>query len=116
MNRGQFFDQSGRLIIEDMLRATNAWERARGLLGRALQKNQGLWIEPCSSVHTIGMGYHLDLVYLDSGSVIVKTVEHLAPWRISGCRRAHSTLELTAGFVRAQGLTKGMQLDWVDSP
>ena len=56
--------------LEQVWQAESVWERGRGLLGRTpLDWNQGFWIEPCSSVHTIGMGYPLDLAFLDAQGV-----------------------------------------------
>ena len=38
----------------------------KACLGRdGLPAGEGLWIVPCESVHTVGMRFPIDLVYLD---------------------------------------------------
>jgi len=39
--------------------------RNKGLLGRnSLASGEGLWIVPCEAIHTFGMRFPIDLVYL----------------------------------------------------
>jgi uncharacterized membrane protein (UPF0127 family) len=81
--------------------AGNGRNRRKGLLGRdRLASGEGLWIVPCEAVHTFGMRFPIDLVYIDRQNRIVKIRSNLGPWRISGCLRAHSVIELPAGTVR----------------
>ncbi len=76
-------------------------DRRKGLLGRTCQPSgEGLWIVPCEAVHTFGMQFPIDLVYLDRQKRIVKIRSNVGPWRISACMRAHSVIELPAGTVR----------------
>lgn len=87
------------------------WSRAIGLLATArLDHPAGLWITPCASVHTVGMRYPIDLVYLDRERRILKTVTALKPWRASACRGAVSVIELRAGLVSALGLRAGQRV------
>lgn len=100
-------------ILSRVWRANTTLERMRGLLGRPqLEPGQGLLLEPCSSVHTIGMHYPLDLVYLTSDWRIVRRVVHLPPWRTSACLRARMVLELASGSIMQLGLENDMQLRW----
>ncbi len=76
-------------------------KRNKGLLGRkGLSAGEGLWIVPCESVHTFGMQFSIDLVYLNRELRIKKTRSDVPPWRISVCLSAHSILELPAGTIR----------------
>jgi len=76
-------------------------DRRKGLLGRnGLARGEGLWIVPCEAVHTFAMRFPIDLVYLDRQKRVVKIRSNVGPWRISGCLRAHSVIELPAGTVR----------------
>ena len=81
--------------------AGNPWTRFVGLLGRSrLAEGEGLHILPCSSVHMFFMRIPLDVVYLDAGFRVVKTVPNLRQWRISvGGKGAKSTLELPVGTI-----------------
>jgi hypothetical protein len=74
--------------------------RRKGLLGRdRLSANEGLWIVPCEAVHTFGMRFSIDLVYLDRRCRVRKVRREVAPWKLSGCLTAHSVLELAPGTI-----------------
>ncbi len=86
--------------------------RLRGLLGRSLDEDEGLLISPCSSVHTMGMSYPLDIVFLDKESRALALYHGLKPWRVT--RRvsgAHGVLELSAGTLANRGLQKGQKVE-----
>ncbi len=102
-------------IIPRVSLTTNFLERMRGLLfSPPLNKNEGLLIRPCRSVHTIGMSYAIDLVFLDHNWVVVKTVSELKPWRTTSCPKAIMVLELIADSIKYLGLSDGQQLEWCD--
>ncbi|MGA3010170.1 MAG: DUF192 domain-containing protein [Terracidiphilus sp.] len=89
------------VLATSMEVANTSSKRRKGLLGReGLSIGEGLWIRPCESVHTFWMRFPIDLVYLDSKNQIRKVVSEVRPWRLSGCLRAHSVLELPSGTIR----------------
>lgn len=91
--------------------ADTAWTRMRGLLGRAsLFSNEGMLIKQCSSVHTIGMLYPIDIVFLRSDGYVLRVVNNLRPFRLSVCKGASMVLELSAGNAQALQLKPGVQL------
>ncbi len=93
--------------------AQTPWQRLRGLLGRAqLEEREGLLLSPCHSIHTLGMRYPLDIVFLDAARQIIKCVPHLKPFRLAAARDAHYTLELTAGRIARANIKVGDQLRW----
>src|SRR5260370_10042914 len=60
--------------------------RLVGLLGKTkrwAQLGRGLWIVPSSGVHTIGMLFPIDLVFLGKEKEVVHIEEHVRPFRIS---------------------------------
>jgi hypothetical protein len=74
--------------------------RRKGLLGRQeLRAGEGLWIRPCEAVHTFGMQFPIDLVYLDRKLQVKKVRSGVRPWRLSVCLTAHSVLELASGTI-----------------
>ena len=74
--------------------------RRKGLLGRSgLPAGEGLWIVPCESVHTFGMKFPIDLVYLDRKKKVKKVRSGVPPWRLSACLSAHSVIELASGTI-----------------
>jgi uncharacterized membrane protein (UPF0127 family) len=101
----------GREIGGRIRRAGNPWSRFVGLLGRrGLAEGEGLHIVPCSSLHMFFMRFPLDIVYLDAGLQVLKTVENLRPWRVSAGRGAKTTLELPTGTIARTGTQPGDQL------
>ena len=89
--------------------AVSWWSRAIGLLATPrLDDPCGLWIAPCNSVHTIGMRYPIDVVFVNADGSVAKVVERLRPLRAAGCRGARVTLELRAGLAHELRLAAGM--------
>lgn len=86
--------------------------RRKGLLGRSgLDTGEGLWILPCEAVHTFGMQFPIDLVYLGRDLRVRKVRSHVRPWRLSACLSAHSVLELPSGTVDKTQTRQGDQLE-----
>ena len=72
--------------------------RLVGLLGqRSMPLQQGLWIEPCNCVHTFGMRFAIDLVFIDRHRTILRVVRNLRPWRVAACLRSRAVIEMSAG-------------------
>lgn len=93
--------------------ARSIWERMRGLIGRPpLRAGNALLITPCSSVHTFGMQYPLDLVFLNARGRAVKLVSNLRPRRIAGCLGAKHVLEMPAGSIEAFQIEPGQIFNW----
>ena len=98
-SQGQAFNRTRQAFLATALAVADThWTRLRGLLGLRpddFRNGSGLWIVPCHGVHTLGMGFAIDVVYLD-GSLTVVHVEHdLKPWRFAPVRmQAATVLEL----------------------
>jgi hypothetical protein len=74
--------------------------RLAGLsLLRREQAGPGLLIPRCSSVHTFGMRFALDLVFLDAGGRPLRRVGGVGAGRVVSCRGAAAVLEVPAGRV-----------------
>ena len=117
MRRGRVEDAGGEVLLPEVGRTTSAWERGRGLLGRpALTPGQGLWIDRCGSVHTWGMRYALDVVFMTGEGVILKVARSLRPFRFAAARKARMVLELPAGTPMARDLLPGRALRWRELP
>lgn len=87
--------------------------RRKGLLGRdGLSAGEGLWIVPCESVHTVGMRFPIDLVYLDRNKKVKKVRSGVPPWRLSACLSASSVLELASGTVHRTQTKPGDMLEF----
>jgi uncharacterized protein len=87
--------------------------RRKGLLGRnSLPPGEGLWIVPCESVHTLGMKFPIDLIYLDRNRKVKKVRSGVPPWRLSACLSAHSVIELASGTVLMTQTEPGDKLEF----
>jgi len=95
--------------------ADTHWSRLRGLVGKTasdFQQERGLWIVPCRGVHTLGMRFPIDVIYLSPDKVVVHLEPALAPWRFAPVRlKAASVLELPENTIRSTGTTIGDQLE-----
>jgi uncharacterized membrane protein (UPF0127 family) len=71
-------------------------ERLRGLLGKfRISSGEGLWLVPSRGIHTVGMLFPIDVIYLDAHYRVIHLVEHLRPFSISPIRlKSASLLEL----------------------
>ena len=109
-SRGQAFNQTRQAYLATALAiADTHWTRLRGLLGvrsRDFRNGSGLWIVPCHGVHSLGMGFPIDVVYLDDAKTVIHIQGDLPPWRFAPVRRrAASVLELpcrTAAETRTE--------------
>ena len=103
-----------KCLLSDVKKTNSAFERMRGLLFREqLKARQALWIEPCPSVHTLGMKYSIDVVFIDKGGVVLKVVSNLQPLRMAMCKNAVVSLELLAGEADKIKIYCGMKLNWI---
>jgi uncharacterized membrane protein (UPF0127 family) len=90
---------SGLYVAEHAFWANTALNRAWGWLGKdKALPGEGLLLKPCSSIHTLGMRFSMDLLFLDRGDHVVKLMRSLSPFR-AAVSRAYSVLELPAGAL-----------------
>lgn len=108
------FNQTRNTVLATQLDlAGRGATRRKGLLGRdQLAPGEGLWIKPCEAVHTVGMRFAIDLVYLDRKHRIRKLRSAVPPWRLSACLTAHSVIELPAGTIRETQTRLGDMLEF----
>jgi uncharacterized membrane protein (UPF0127 family) len=72
--------------------------RLLGLAGLdALPEGWALRIRPCASVHTLGMRFALDLVWLDGEDRVLRVDEGVPPRRHRACRGARQVIETRSG-------------------
>jgi uncharacterized protein len=82
---------------------------ARGIRARMLglamlrrgRAGPGLLIPRCSSVHTWGMRFDLDLYFLDRGGAVILVAERVQPRRVVRCAGAAAVLEVPAAGLGA---------------
>ena len=86
--------------------------RLRGLLGRLrLKSDEGVWMIPSQGVHTIGLLFAIDLIYLDSERRVIHLIESFASFRIGPIRRrCSSVLELPTRTIYSSQTQVGDEL------
>ena len=102
-------------ILGDRIEAARtSRERRTGLLKHeGLGEGEGLWIVPCESVHSFGMKFAIDVVFVNRKKVVVKVRPNMVKWRIALSLRAHSVIELPVGVIESTGTAPGDQLEFV---
>ncbi len=102
-------------VATEVVVADTYLRRLVGLLGKTqkwARPGRGMWIIPSHGVHTVGMLFPIDLVYLDPHKLVVHIEEHVRPFRISKISmRAKSVLELPAHTVFRTGTRVGDRLE-----
>ena len=108
-------NQTRKVTVADSAQvADTSSTRRKGLLGRrTLEPGEGLWISPCESVHTCGMKFPIDLIYLDHRKKVRKIRASVVPWRFSMCLLAHSVLEVPAGTIDRTQTKAGDQFELI---
>jgi uncharacterized membrane protein (UPF0127 family) len=98
--------------IAAVARAQNYWERLAGLLRSSnVALSDGIWLEPCSAIHTIGMRARIDIIFLDRHGTVLRTHDDVPPNRLAVfCPRAHITVELGAGTLARSTVRLGDRL------
>ena len=98
--------------IATVWHAKGYFVRLRGLLGRTIEEDGGLLLTPCNAIHTIGMGYAIDAIYLDRQGCVLRIDESLKPGRVLPMQLgARHVLELPAGSARRRMILTGDKLE-----
>jgi uncharacterized protein len=106
---------TGRVLASRVSRASTFLTRLIGLLPCArVDPDEGLWIEPCSAVHTIGMRARIDILFLDRTHTVLRLCSDVRGGiPVIGCKGAHAVIELGAGALRGSVIALGDRLEHV---
>jgi uncharacterized membrane protein (UPF0127 family) len=97
-------------VLASLEVARSRKDRMRGLLGRDGIEG-ALLIEPCRSVHTLGMRFPIDVAFCDAELVVLRVVRmprHRLSWPVW---RAGAVIEAEAGSFARWELRPGDQLE-----
>ena len=106
MTRWRLVHGTSERVLATVCRADNWLAKGWGVLGyRFLPPGEGLWLPGVASVHTVGVRFALDLLFLDAEMRTVRVVPSVPPgrWLVRASGAAH-TLELGAGTVATAGI------------
>ena len=95
-----------------VIKADNYPARVTGLAGLGkFDRNSSFLLPSCSSVHTFGMKYPIDVLFLDRDNVVIKKIHALGRNRAAGAfSAAQSVLELHIESTGAKNIHLGDQL------
>ena len=103
----------GQVLADRADIADTSAKRRTGLLKHTeLKPGEGLWIAPCEGVHTFGMKFPIDVLFLNKKKKILKARPDMVRGRIAFSLLAHSVLELPAGTLAKTGTVAGNQLEF----
>jgi uncharacterized protein len=96
----------------DVRAADTIFSRLRGLIGRLkLRSDEGIWVVPSRGIHTLGLLFPLDLIYLDEHYRVIHLVEYFPSFRIAPLKtQAESVLELATHTIYSSQTQPGDQL------
>ncbi len=103
---------TGIEIADNVVSACSVLKRMKGLLGRKeMAVGEAMLIAPCKGIHTIGMRFAIDVLFLDSSRCVVGIRRRLLPNRITPVfRKAACVLELPAGALEVSPVDLGDQI------
>lgn len=109
---------SNELLGSDIAVAKSWFARLVGLLNtKSLEEHAGLWLSPCKGIHTVGMRYPIDVVFLDREQAVCKLAGDVRAFRFRRAnRKTRSALELPAGAIKRCGLRVGDKLLFEEAP
>jgi uncharacterized membrane protein (UPF0127 family) len=86
--------------------------RLRGLLGKLrLKADEGVWVVPSRGIHTIGVLFAIDLIYLDAEHQVIHMAESFSSFGIAPFRsKSESVLELPTRTISSSQTQLGDQL------
>ena len=99
---------TGRLIAHTIIPAFESATRRKGLLGcDSLADGAAMIIAPTNAIHTFGMRFPIDVVFVRRNGEVVKIRERVMPWRVAIAHLAYAVIELPAGTVAHAQLKVG---------
>ena len=92
--------------------ADTTYARLKGLIGKLrLRLDEGIWVVPSRGIHTLGVLFPLDLIYLDENHRVIHVIEYFPRFRIAPIRtQAASVLELPTHTIYSSQTQLGDQL------
>jgi uncharacterized membrane protein (UPF0127 family) len=108
---------TGTIVATRIERLSGLFRRAVGLLARAsVQRDEGVWLTSCRSIHTIGMRAVIDVIFVDGEGGVLRIDRNVAPNRlVLSCRRARAVVELGGGALDQADVMLGDRLELVST-
>jgi hypothetical protein len=99
-------------VVSDRCRFANSvLKRMIGFLNRKiLAQGEGLLLDRCYGIHTIGMRFPIDVLFLDKELRVIRVVSALPPFRTCVVKKAVYVLELPVGVIQSSRTEPGDQI------
>jgi len=111
-NPAQGYPLAGQVIFTQVSLANSVAKRLLGLLPKqGLSPQQGLWITPCNSIHSVGMRFEFDAAFVGQQGQVLHIIEAMRSFKLSSLvGGAVAVLEVPAHSLAANGVTLGSRL------
>jgi uncharacterized membrane protein (UPF0127 family) len=107
MKRVQIYNVTKKTIMLNEAEVADSFRtRLKGLLGRdSLEKDSGLIIMPCNSIHMMGMKFSIDAIFVDKNHKICKIIPNLKKMEFSPVVwKASYVIEAPSGTAKLKDL------------
>ena len=100
------------IIVNELHEAKSFFTRLKGLLfKKSISEDEGMLISPCSQIHTFGMKFPIDVIFLSGDFTVLEVLKNIFPNKISRyIPESKYVLELAAGAAEKNSISKGQNL------
>lgn len=101
--------ETGCVISRHTLYADSFFQRLTGMLTRNFSDTlDGIVFRNCNAIHTFGMRFETDVIFVDSSNRICAIYPEVKPWRCCGAKCFKATaVELPSGSIAGYGVRIG---------
>jgi len=106
---------SNKIIAHKVFTAESFLQRFFGLIFKnPLKDGEVLLIRNCTGIHTIGMRYSIDAVFIDGSGKVISAIKDIPPWRFTPyIRGARTVIEFRSGLLNNKMLNVGDRIIFV---
>ncbi|NQU09451.1 DUF192 domain-containing protein [bacterium] len=106
------FNTTKKTVVSEHCRFANSvLKRMVGLLNRKVfAPGEGLLLDKCYGIHTVGMRFPIDVLFLSRDLCVMRAVKALPPLRTCMVRHAVYVLELPEGAIDRSQTVAGDQI------
>ncbi|HVM61449.1 MAG TPA: DUF192 domain-containing protein [Verrucomicrobiae bacterium] len=103
---------SKKTVVSDKCHFANTLlKRMVGLLNRGrFDRGEGLLLDRCYGIHTFGMRFPIDVLFLDKDLRVIRAVKALPPFRTCVVKKSVYVLEVPAGALDDSQTAAGDQI------
>lgn len=104
----------GKILLKRVRIADHFFTRLRGLMhSKTLEPGTGMLIRPCSQIHTFGMRYDIDVVFLGKKGEVLHIERAIKPRHISPhIAKCWQVLEMPSGECAKWDIKENSQISF----